>query len=111
MLAEGHLQWVFCDSNGGLLRRSNFVRREWRTLLEKVNEVLPEGRKLPIRFRFHDLDIRLPRYASPRVTIQRLFKNCWVMRESLSHSTCTATLCHLCSQSQPKRWTAPSPRW
>jgi len=27
MLAEGHLQWVFCDSNGGLLRRSNFVRR------------------------------------------------------------------------------------
>ncbi len=48
MLAEGHAgaSFVFCDSEGGPLRKSNFERRVWKPLLAKA--ALPH-------FRFHDL--------------------------------------------------------
>jgi integrase len=46
MFAEGHHQkWVFCDTSGGPLRRSNFRKRSLIPLLKKSN--LPE-------IRFHD---------------------------------------------------------
>ena len=47
MLAEGHLDGpVFCDRNGGYLRKSNFIRQVFKPLLRKAG--LPE-------IRFHDL--------------------------------------------------------
>ncbi len=39
MLAEGHwraLGYVFCDTQGGPLRKSNFLRREYHPLLERA---------------------------------------------------------------------------
>lgn len=55
MLAEGHLDFVFCDTKGGVLRESNFTRRNFKPLLEQVNKKLSADNKLPRRFRFHDL--------------------------------------------------------
>lgn len=48
MLTEGRagLEVVFCDSHGGLLRKSNFARNVWKPLLASA--------ELP-HFRFHDL--------------------------------------------------------
>lgn len=47
MLAEGlRSEWVFCDTRGGPLRRSNLTRRSFWPLLERAG--------LP-RIRFHDL--------------------------------------------------------
>lgn len=54
MKAENHLEYVFCDSKGGLLRPSNFLRRTFRPLLEKTNNELDAESKIPKRFRFHD---------------------------------------------------------
>jgi integrase len=55
MLAEGHVEFVFCDTQGGPLRESNFTRRNFKPLLETVDTKLPQDGKLPKRFRFHDL--------------------------------------------------------
>ena len=47
MLDEGNLNgWVFCDTQGGPIRKSNLLRRSFKPLLKKAG--LP-----PIRF--HDL--------------------------------------------------------
>lgn len=47
MLAEGlRSEWVFCDTQGGLLRRSNLIQRSFWPLLKRAG--------LP-RIRFHDL--------------------------------------------------------
>lgn len=54
MKTEGHLEYVFCDRKGGLLRPSNFLRRIFRPLIEKTNEKLDAESKIPKRFRFHD---------------------------------------------------------
>ena len=55
MMKEGHLEWVFCNTRGGLLDRGRFRVRKWLPLLEKTNDALPTNQKLPARFRFHDL--------------------------------------------------------
>jgi integrase len=54
MKAEGHIEYVFCDTKGGLLRPSNFLRRTFQPLLMKTNKELEAGSKIPKRFRFHD---------------------------------------------------------
>jgi integrase len=47
MLAEGHISGpVFCDTQGGWLRRSNFLRSSFKAIIERA--------KLP-HIRFHDL--------------------------------------------------------
>lgn len=48
MLAEGHAAspWMFCDTQGGLLRRQNVMRRSFKPILK--NAELPD-------IRFHDL--------------------------------------------------------
>jgi len=55
MMAEGHLAYIFCDTKGGPLRKSNFTRRDFKPLLERTNVQLAANSKLPNRFRFHDL--------------------------------------------------------
>lgn len=86
MLAEGHVNWVFCDASGGLLRRSNFSRRQWKPLLTEANKKLPEGKRIPSRFRFHDLrhtaaSLRLLQGDHPKV-----------IQELLGHSKIAVTL-------------------
>jgi integrase len=86
MFAERHLTWVFCDVSGGLLRRSNFIRRQWRELLKSANEKMPDDRKIPLRFRFHDLRhtaaaLRLAQGDHPKV-----------VQELLGHSKIGVTL-------------------
>lgn len=69
MLAEGHPgPWVFCDTNGGPLRRSNFLRRSFYPLLERAG--------VP-RIRFHDLrhtsaTLLLLQGVHPKVVQERL---------------------------------------
>ncbi len=55
MLAEGHLVYVFCDENGGLLRRSNFIRRHWKPLVTALTIRLKADGVPEARLRFHDL--------------------------------------------------------
>ena len=86
MAAEGHLEFVFCDTKGGPLRESNFFRRNFRPLLKKVNEQLPSAEKLPNRFRFHDLrhthaTFLLKAGVHPKIVSERL-----------GHSTVAITL-------------------
>jgi integrase len=86
MAAEGHLEFVFCDTKGGPLRRSNFFRRSFQPLLKKVNEQLPSAEKLPHRFRFHDLrhthaTFLLKAGVHPKIVSERL-----------GHSTVAITL-------------------
>ena len=69
MLAEGHLDGpVFCDSRGGYLRKSNFVRKVFKPLLKKAG--LPD-------IRFHDLrhtsaTLLLAQGVHPKVVQERL---------------------------------------
>jgi integrase len=80
------LNWVFCDACGGLLRRSNFLRRQWKPLLAKANKTLANNQRIPDRFRFHDLrhtaaSLRLAQGDHPKV-----------VQEMLGHARIAVTL-------------------
>jgi integrase len=78
MLAEGHIGGpVFCDCDGGYLRKSNFIRREFHPLLAAAG--LPH-------FRFHDL-----RHGHATMMLA-LGANPKVVQERLGHSQITLTL-------------------
>jgi integrase len=78
MLAEGHLGGpVFCDTRGGWLRKSNFLRNVFRPLIEKAG--------LPRR-RFHDL-----RHTSATLLLT-LGVHPKVVQERLGHSNISVTL-------------------
>jgi integrase len=86
MLSEGHLSWVFCDTHGGLLRRSNFNRRVWKPLIEKALKNLPTGHQWPPGFKFHHLrhtaaSLRLAQGDHPKI-----------VQELLGHSRISITL-------------------
>jgi integrase len=62
-------EWVFTDGDGGPLRKSNFIRRDFKPLLEKA--------KLPADLHFHDLrhthaTLLLASGVNPKVTQERL---------------------------------------
>lgn len=69
MLAEGHPgPWVFCDTEGGPLRKSNLLRRSFKPILKEAK--LPE-------IRFHDLrhtaaTLLLAEGVHPKVVQERL---------------------------------------
>jgi integrase len=69
MLAEGHLDGpVFCNTAGGFLRKSNFIRQVFKPLLKKAG--LPD-------IRFHDLrhtsaTLLLAQGVHPKVVQERL---------------------------------------
>jgi integrase len=69
MLAEGHPHgWVFCDTEGGPLRKSNLVRRSFHPLLRRAG--LPH-------IRFHDLrhthaTLLLLQNVHPKIVQERL---------------------------------------
>ena len=69
MMAEGNAgPWVFCDKNGGPLRKSNLTRRDFKPLLKAAG--LP-----PIRF--HDLrhtaaTLLLAQGVHPKIVQERL---------------------------------------
>jgi integrase len=85
MLAEGYLEGpVFCDTQGGWLRKSNFIRQVFRPLIRKANEhacrqAAEKGEK-PVRLaniRFHDLrhtaaTLLLAQGVHPKVVQERL---------------------------------------
>ena len=80
MLAEGHdvkKGLVFCDTDGGYLRRSNVARRSFKRILGRAN--LP-----PIRF--HDL-----RHTAASLLLL-LGENPKVVQERLGHSRIEVTL-------------------
>jgi integrase len=78
MLAEGHLAGpVFCDTHGGWLRKSNFLRNVFRPLIETAG--------LPRR-RFHDL-----RHTSATLLLT-LGVHPKVVQERLGHSKINVTL-------------------
>jgi integrase len=69
MLAEGHVGgYVFCDTDGGPIRKSNLVRRSFKPLL--IEAKLPD-------IRFHDLrhtaaTLLLAQEIHPKVVQERL---------------------------------------
>jgi integrase len=69
MLAEGHVNGlVFCDTNGGPVRKSNLIRRSFKPLLAKAG--------LPM-IRFHDLrhtaaTLLLAEGVHPKIVQERL---------------------------------------
>lgn len=79
MLAEGYagLQWVFCSSEGHILRRNNVVNRSFHPLLKAAG--------LP-KIRFHDL-----RHASASLLLSRGVHP-KVVQERLGHSQINVTL-------------------
>lgn len=94
MLAEGHVSGpVFCDRDGGYLRRQNVLRRSFRPAIEAVNKKESEaaseaGRKpdlLPV-IRFHDL-----RHTSATLLLLQGV-NPKVVSERLGHADVTITL-------------------
>lgn len=78
-VAEGHAAspWVFCDSQGGFLRKSNLVNRSFKPLL-KAAELPP--------IRFHDL-----RHTSATLLLLQGV-HAKVVQERLGHSTIGMTL-------------------
>ena len=79
MLAEGHAaaEFVFCDSGGGPLRKSNFKRNVWGPLLTKAG--LPH-------FRFHDL-----RHTAATLLL-KAGEHPKVVQERLGHSQISLTM-------------------
>lgn len=78
MMAEGHgATYVFCDSDGGPLRRSNFLRRHFLPLLEKAGLE---------RVRFHDL-----RHTTATLMLRRNVHP-KVVQELLGHARISTTL-------------------
>jgi integrase len=81
MLAEGNYRpdgAVFCDQRGGWLRKSNFVRRSFRPVLERA--------ELPATVRPYDL-----RHTSATLLLLA-GENVKVVSERLGHSTTRLTL-------------------
>lgn len=68
-LSEGlFLEWVFCDTTGNILRKSNFRKRSYLPLLKKVNIQ---------KLRFHDLrhtaaTLLLSKGVHPKIVQERL---------------------------------------
>jgi integrase len=78
MLAEGHpLEFVFCDSHGGPVRKSNLIRRSFLPLLKRAG--------LP-RIRFHDLR----HTAATLLLLQGVHPK--VVQERFGHSQISITL-------------------
>lgn len=78
MLAEGNYgEWVFCDTTGGLMRKSNFVRRSFKPILKKAK--VPE-------VRFHDL-----RHTAATMLLSEGVHP-KVVQEILGHSQISVTL-------------------
>ncbi|HEV2357498.1 MAG TPA: site-specific integrase [bacterium] len=78
MLAEGHPHgWVFCDTEGGPVRRPNLLRRSFQPLLKKAG--LPQ-------IRFHDLR----HTAATLLLLQGVHPK--VVQERLGHSQISVTL-------------------
>jgi integrase len=78
MLAEAHLrEFVFCDSQGGPVRKSNLIRRSFLPLLKRAG--------LP-RIRFHDLR----HTAATLLLLQGVHPK--VVQERLGHSQISITL-------------------
>lgn len=79
LLAEGNIgsQFLFCDTIGGPLRRSNFIRKSFKPLLKKAD--VPD-------IRFHDL-----RHTSASLLIGQGI-NAKVIQERLGHSSITVTM-------------------
>ena len=79
MLAEGHgdVPWVFCDTQGGPLRRSHFRKRVFKPLLKKAG--VPD-------IRFHDL-----RHTSATLLLSAGIHP-KVVQERLGHSQISVTL-------------------
>lgn len=86
MLSEGHLDYVFCDHDGGLLRKSNFSRRHWQPLVERLLKALPPEQELALQgLRFHDL-----RHSAAALRLS-LGDNIKVAQELLGHSSIRTT--------------------
>jgi integrase len=78
MFAEGHASnWIFCDGNGGLLRRSNFLRRSYQQVLKRAGTPC---------IRFHDLR----HTAATLLLLQGVHPK--VVQERLGHATIAITL-------------------
>lgn len=79
MLAEGNAGavWLFCDTSGGPLRKSNFIRRIYKPLLRRAG--------LPV-IRFHDL-----RHTAATILIS-LGEHPKVVQERLGHAKTSMTL-------------------
>jgi integrase len=78
MLAEGHIDGpVFCNTQGGWLRKCNFIRQVWKPLLQRAG--------LPYR-RFHDL-----RHGNATILLE-LGVHPKVVQERLGHSQISTTL-------------------
>lgn len=78
MMAEGHPgPWVFCDTSGGPLRKSNLTRRDFHPLVEAAG--------LP-RIRFHDLR----HTAATLMLLAGIHPK--VVQETLGHASISITL-------------------
>jgi integrase len=79
MMAEGHAasEWLFCDTKGGPLRKSNFIRKDYKPLLKRAG--LPS-------IRFHDL-----RHTMATLLLS-LGEHPKVVQERLGHSKISMTL-------------------
>lgn len=78
MLAEGHPSgFVFCDTEGKPLRKSNFIRRAFHPLLQRAS--------LP-RIRFHDL-----RHTAATLLLKQGV-NPKIVQEQMGHSRVSITL-------------------
>ncbi len=78
MLAEGHPgPWVFCDTQGGPIRKSNLTRRWFKPLLQRAG--LPD-------IRFHDL-----RHTAATLLLT-LGVHPKIVQERLGHSQISLTL-------------------
>lgn len=69
MEEENHLDWVFCDTRGGIIRRSNLLRRSFKPIVRAAG--------LPEELRFHDLrhtaaTLLLMHNEHPKVVQERL---------------------------------------
>lgn len=78
MFNEGNAgDWVFCDTSGGLLRRSNVIRRSYEPTIKRA--------KIP-RIKFHDLR----HTAATLLLLQGVHPK--VVQERLGHATIAITL-------------------
>jgi integrase len=93
MLAEGHIDGpVFCDTQGGYLRKSNVVRRSFNQIIKQANdaeaEAAAKARRAPVllpRIRFQDL-----RHTSATLLLLAN-ENLKVVSERLGHASVKIT--------------------